>query len=744
MEPGTRLGRYEIVSFIGAGGMGEVYRARDPQLERAVAIKVLPTSLFDDSEAVLRFEREARAAASVTHPNLIGIHDVGRTGDIHYLVMDLLEGETLRQRLLTSAPGWKSAVELTIAVAEGAGAVHASGFVHRDIKPENIFLTVQGWVKLLDFGLACPVPRIDEATVDDRTITAITARGMMIGTVAYMAPEQLRREPIDRRADIIAIGCVLFELATGRGAFRRPTQADTIAAILEGALEVPADVPEELRRIIRRCVDRSREGRFQSAADLAFALRMLSTRPTAAAAAPASVVPSVAVLPFVSTGGESEFLADGIAEELIHALAGISGLRVASRTSSFSFKGRGGDVRDIGSKLGVAHVLEGSVRRSGDRLRVTAQLVNVVDGYQTWSERFDGEMKDIFAIQDEIAATVVDRLRSTLSGRGQVHSRHPGNIDAYTLYLRGVYEHNRATPEGFEKAVDWYGKAIEAAPDYALAYSRTATVLCDLSNFGLRRPSDAWPLARAAAARALEIDPNLAPAHAAAGWVHVCNDWNWMAAEQQLRRAVELDPACDIARHFFAHFWTALGRADDARVQSEAFQQIGPLDPHAAGHMIFHHLYARDLDRAISWGEFVCERHADVPWPRVYLGMAYLRAGRPKEAIAQLSIVNEATGSPWALSNLGAAYAAAGRAEDAAGVLNDLIARRAVHYVQPYDIAVVALALGRRKETLDWLEAAAEERNHWAIYLTVDPIFDSLRGEPRLEALLTRIGLPRA
>ena len=750
MVPGSRIGPYEIVSFIGAGGMGEVYRARDPRLERSVAIKVLPETLFQDGDAVLRFEREARATAAVSHPNLIAIHDVGRAGDIHYLVMDLLEGETLRQHLAAGPVPLVKAVEIAIAIADGVGAVHAKGFIHRDVKPENIFITTDGWVKLLDFGLAIPRVPVAGASDDEPTMKAITRKGTFVGSLPYMAPEQLRGEEVDGRADVFAVGAVLYEMLSGKGAFRRPTPAETIAAILSGEMvDFPPSVPSDLSQVVRRCLERAREHRFQSAADLGFALRLAGSteRPTGGAytspTAPANRR-SIAVLPFANLSGqqENEFFADGISEELISALASVPGLQVASRTSSFAFKGKAADVRVIGEQLNVTALLEGSVRRAGDRIRISTQLINVADGYQMWSQRFDRQLRDIFAIQDEITATVVEHLRAHFTPAGEVRARHPQNIDAYTKYLRGLFEYNRATPSGFQRAIACYTQATEAEPGYALAHSGLALVYGDIGSFGLFAPSrESWEASMRAAVRALEIDDSVASAHAALAWVRVCHDWNWKSAEEHFRRAIDLDPGCAVARHFFAHFFTALGRNAEAREQSEVFHQIGPLDPHASSHLIFDHLFSGDLSQAIQWGERDREIYPEVPWGRVYLGMAYLRAGRADEAVAEFSAVAHATGSPWALSHLAGAHAATGRTDEAGRIVDDLIERRATSYVQAYDIALALLALGRHDEALTWLEIAADERNHWFIYIAVERAFDPIRRAPRFRALLDRAGL---
>src|SRR5216684_3151989 len=377
IAPGVRLGPYEIVSFLAAGGMGEVYRGHDSRLGRAVAIKVLPEAAFSDTDALLRFEREARAAAAVSHPNLTSIYDVGRAGELHYLVMDLLEGETLRQRLNVGPLPWAKAIELTLGAAAGIAALHAKGFVHRDLKPENIFLTANGWVKVLDFGLAVPRAHALSSFDDEPTVRAVTRKGTLVGTFAYMSPEQLREEEVDARADIFALGCVLYEMIVGDAAFRRATRAETIAAILsEREVPLPSFLPGGLRYVVRRCLERARERRFQSAEEFAAALSVVGD--TASEPRYSDEEPTIAVLPFANLSGEKEndYFGDGLSEEILNALSSMPRLKVTARTSALAFRGRQVDVRTIGETLGVRTILEGGVRRAGNQVRVTAQLVD--------------------------------------------------------------------------------------------------------------------------------------------------------------------------------------------------------------------------------------------------------------------------------------------------------------------------------------------------------------------------------
>ena len=436
LPSGTRLGPYEVLSPLGAGGMGEVYRARDARLGREVAIKVLTERLVGDREHAARFEREARAVAAVSHPNILAIHDFGEQDGLFYAVTELLEGETLRQRIVRERLAWRRAVEIATAVAEGLAAAHGRGMVHRDIKPENIFVTSDGLVKILDFGLARPPVVTPEDQTATPTESVQTAAGSVLGTVGYMSPEQVSGELADARGDIFSLGCVLYEMLMGRRAFIGSSPGQTMAAILrDQPPEIAASgvqMPEGLDRIVTRCLEKTPSERFQSARDLAFALRGLDRAGAqsgpvggvasgAARALAESAEASVAVLPFrnMSADPEAEYFSDGVTEEIISVLSQMANLRVAARTSCFAFKGKDTDVRHIGRELGVRTVLEGSVRQAGRRLRVTAQLIDVDTGYHLWSQRYDREMEDVFAVQDEIARAIADTFQPRPAGAPQ-------------------------------------------------------------------------------------------------------------------------------------------------------------------------------------------------------------------------------------------------------------------------------------------------------------------------------------
>jgi serine/threonine protein kinase len=522
---GRTLGHYRVVDKIGEGGMGEVYRAHDERLDRDVAIKVLPEEVAADADRLRRFEREAKAVAKLDHPNILAIHDFGTDEGVTYSITELLEGETLRERLEAGAFGWRKAAETGSAMAEGLAAAHGAGIIHRDLKPDNIFITSDGRVKILDFGLARDVEAASADETHSPTVSRYTDPGAVMGTAGYMSPEQVRGAPANQRSDIFSLGCVLYEMATGRRAFARETAAETMTAILR---EEPPEVsgtdvllPLELEQTVRHCLEKRSEARFQSASDLAYNLRSISSTsaPSLArhkgrllegrraapwiALAGVGVVfvvgmafwwarqepsrtipatteskpPSVAVLAFddLSPDRESEYFGDGMADELINVLSKIPGLRVAARTSAFFFKGKNEDIRVIGERLNVANVLTGSVRRSGDRIRVTVQLNSAADGFSLWSEQYDRELVDIFAVQGEIAHSVADRLQVSLAGRtdGQVVPPLTENLEAYDLYLKGRFFWGQRG-EGLSKGLELFERAIELDPNFALAHAGVA------------------------------------------------------------------------------------------------------------------------------------------------------------------------------------------------------------------------------------------------------------------------------
>ena len=552
LEAGTRFGPYEIVTPLGAGGMGEVYKARDIRLRRTVVLKLLPAELIRDPEAKERFVQEARAASALDHPNVCTIYEIDETPDaLLYLAMAFYEGATLKERIERGPIGVEESVEITRQVASGLSEAHGAGIVHRDIKPANIAFGKGGVAKILDFGVA---------KLTDQT--RATQAGTLLGTVAYMSPEQARAEDVDARSDIWSLGAVLYEMLTGHP----PFQGDNLLAVLNGILRgdpppvghARPELPASLARVVRRAMERDVDHRYQSCADLLADLADLDGGAPGVAVdvgvVPPQALPSIAVLPFadMSPHKDQEYLCEGIAEEILNALATLEGLRVAARTSAFQFRGHDVDVRRIGETLNVSSVLEGSVRIAGSRLRVTAQLINVTDGYHLWSERFDGTMDDVFAFQDEIARRIADHLQVTLSA-GKSHplvAAPTSNLEAYHAYLKGRYLLERRDER---QAMECFSQALALDPTFAQAHVAVALAYTLMGIYSVLPAKQVMPQARAAAERALACDDRLPEAHAALGLVSLAYDWDFVTGRRELDLAVELNP-----RHAEVRSWHAL------------------------------------------------------------------------------------------------------------------------------------------------------------------------------------------
>ncbi|HXT19995.1 MAG TPA: protein kinase, partial [Thermoanaerobaculia bacterium] len=587
LATGTRLGPYEILAPLGAGGMGEVYRARDGRLAREVALKILPADLARDPERLERFAREGRAAAALAHPNILAVHDLGSHEGTPFLVCELLAGETLRDRLRAGAPPIETALGWALQLARGIAAAHARGIVHRDLKPENVFLTADGHLKILDFGLAKQVPPDGSGTGgDDEATLSLTGVGTVMGSVGYMSPEQARGLAADHRTDVFSFGAIAYEMACGERAFAGATAADTLAAILREEPRGLADgasgsLPPGLVRLLRRCLAKHPEDRYQSAGDLAFDIEALLSAPRQTpAAAVEDERPSVGVLPFadMSPGRDQDYFCDGMAEEILNALCCVPGLRVAARTSSFQFKNTALDVRMIGQRLGTTHMLEGSVRKAGDRLRITVQLVAVADGYHLWSERFDRELADVFAVQDEIAAKVAAALRVMLSEplRKQQQAAATRNVAAYDFYLRGRQFFYQSRRRAMEFARQMFEQALALDPDYALAWAGLADCSTHTATWWGNDPAEVRR-ADEASRRAVELAPALPEARAARGQaLAVAGDL--AGAREEFAAALRLNPNLFEALFFGAFTAYGEGRLDDAAALYQRAEAARPED----------------------------------------------------------------------------------------------------------------------------------------------------------------------
>jgi eukaryotic-like serine/threonine-protein kinase len=751
---GVRLGRYEILGPLGAGGMGEVYRARDTRLDRTVAVKVLPEALQGDDEALSRFEREARAIAALSHPNILAIHDFGHEGNVSYSVTELLEGETLRTALARGPLASRRAFEIGAAVAEGLSAAHARGIVHRDVKPENVFLISHGVVKILDFGLARHNdPGSHSADTRSPTVGGTTP-GIVLGTVGYMSPEQVRGEPADARSDIFALGCVLYEMLTGRRAFEGATAAEAFAAVLRdepAALkEASGGVPAEAVPILRHCLEKNPEQRYQTARDLAFALREAvsrAVRAVATPAAPSGAMDSLAVLPFENAGhdAELEYLSEGIAESLTRAFSRLPGLRVISRSAVARYRGREIDPARAGRELSVRAVLTGRVFARGNRLSLSTELVDVHDDRQIWGQAYQRTLDDVFSLQEQLAAEIAEQLRPTLAAPSPAArvTTHAPKAEAYQLYLKGRYWWNRRPEEGFLDGLEYFQKSIEADPSFALSYSGLADCYITLGSWesGILPPNEAFLKARTLARKALELDDRSAESHASLGYALFHYDWDFEQAEQEMQRAIALNPGYAAAHHWYSHVLLPLGRTETSLTESLAAVAIDPLDFIMNAHLAWHYYFAGDYDHAIeAAAKPIISGHF---WSPFFSGLAYEQKGMLAEAIQQLEqAVARSPDSTYPVAALAHAHALAGDSGRAGRMLADLRELSRRRFVPSYDLAIIHLGLGETESACELLERALDERSSWLIHLNVDPRLAPLRDRPRFQGLVRRVGLP--
>jgi serine/threonine-protein kinase len=750
---GTRLGSFEILAPLGAGGMGEVYRARDSRLDREVAVKVLPEKLASDASALARFEREAKAVAALSHPNILAIHEFNRDGETHYVVMELLEGESLAERLVLGPLPWRTAAEIAVGIAEGLSAAHAKGIVHRDLKPQNLFLTRDGRVKILDFGLARREPGPETQSVSHALTQESTTPGTVLGTVGYMSPEQVRGDPVDLRTDLFSLGCVVHEMLTGQRAFRRRTPAETMAAILN---EEPGEragsgsaFPQGLAQVAGRCLEKNAENRFQSARDLQFALKQVLAgivEPSSGSSGGRrAAIESIAVLPFANISGDpdAEYLSDGIAESIIHGLARLPRLRVMARSTISRFKGREADPQNVGRELGVRAVLAGRVFHRGDSLVVKVELVDGRDGSQIWGENYNRNFSDILTIEQEIAREISEKLRLRLTGEEaqQLTRRATENTEAYRLYLRGRFYCEKRSEDGLRRAIELFQQAINEDPDYALAYAGIAEGYDFLGYYGYRTPAESFPKAKAAASRALEIDPSLSEALAARGVARFHFDRDWTGSEEDFRAAIAASPSYANVHQYLANLLAAMGRFDEALAEVSRAEEIDPLSLPAKTSRGLCLFYARRCDEAVKGLEAALEMDPTFAPARNVLAWNFAQAGMPERAIEEERRAVDASGrGMFYLGNLGYLYAFAGHPAEAEEIRGELEAMSRQRYVSAYMLALIEAALGEGDRSFQLLEEALRSGDWLINLLRVDSRIDPLRSDPRFTDLIRRVG----
>jgi serine/threonine-protein kinase len=734
--------------------MGEVYRARDTRLLREVAIKVPPEQLARDPEALSRFEREARAIAALSHPNIIEIHDVGNENGVTFVVMELLKGETLRQRLRGVPLSWRAATEIGFSIADGLAAAHSCGVIHRDLKPANVFLTSDGRVKILDFGLA----RLEPANGDPSgSVTPTETRSnAVLGTVGYMSPEQASSKRVDARSDIFSLGCVLYEMITGRCAFTGETTAERLVAVLRDEPADPADLvadlPQELRMILLRSLAKNPEARFQSARDLAFALKVAATAPPIRIAPPPQRRPprpgklrdSLAVLPFTNESGDpgAEYLSDGFAESLIHSLWRLQTGRVLAWTTVLQYKGK--TPLEAGRALGVRAVLAGRVLRRGDSLVAEAELVDVRHGTRLWGEQAPRKIPDPLAVEEmarEVSLSLGGKVPATDERRLAGIRRQ--NPEAYDLYLKGRYQWNKRSVEGIEKSIGFFNQAIARDPNFAPAYAGLAGSYDLFAFYGIQPPREVLPMARDAAVSAIELDATIAEAHTSLAHFLYQFEWDFPAAEKRFLRAIALNPNDPNAHQWYSNFLSVSKRADESYEQIRLARLLDPLNLITYADAGLAYYLAGQHDRAIEELSQSLELEGNFYLTHIDLSLAKAAKGLFDQAMTEARIaMTLMPNDPNPIALFGYACARAGRRREAEQALESLHALSQKRYVSAFPMAFVNAGLDEKEKVFEWLEKAYEERAGVLVYLNVETAFDSLRSEPRFQDIVRRMKLP--
>ena len=736
-------GRYDLERELGQGGMAVVFLAQDLRHDRKVALKVLRPDLSAAIGAD-RFLREIKLAAGLNHPHILPVYDSGEAGGLLFYVMPNMEGRSLRERLERERQlPLPEALTITREVASALDYAHRRQVVHRDIKPENILLH-EGSAMVADFGIGKALSSAD---------ASLTQTGMVVGTPTYMSPEQASGAPdVDGRADLYSLACVLFEMLTGEPPFTGATAQAIIAKRFISPIpkvRVTRDVPEAVDDALTRALARTPVDRFPTAAQFVDALRQINGSATPAQATvaaertPAPAAKAIAVLPLtnMSADPENEYFSDGMTEEIISALAKVPGMQVASRTSCFAFKGKEVDVREIGEKLGVSSVLEGSVRKVGNRVRITAQLINVADGYHLWSENYDRQLEDVFAIQDEISRAIVDALKLRLGADGGQLVAPTRNIEAYTLYLKGRFVFNKDTEPSTRKALDFFQQSLLQDPGYARSYAGIADCWTQLAD-DFVVPDEAYPRAKAAATRALEHDPDLVEAITSVGKVLCWYEWDFAGSERQLRRAVSLNDNHAEAHWAFGSVLPTVGRLAEAVQEMRKALILDPLYAVYSRWLARFLLFSGDYAGAIAQARRTMDLNADYAYSYLDIGSAYLGLG---DAETALQWFQRGQGVETSVRVYDALIVRAlgplGRREEADEILNRLEEESRHRYVRPEIMAMGWAALGEADRAFAGLERAFQVRSAGLIYLHVDPGYEPLKTDPRFDQLVARIGL---